>query len=97
MPKHHEVEKLATGVIEYSIRNTPSTPPWTTFTGVLEARRDSVVGERIIAMDPKATLGLRNKTDDHYEPERTYVTYDPKEWVRGIWTAPTNWNEIPSY
>ena len=97
MPKHNEVEKFATGVIEYSVRNTPSTPPWTTFSGVLEARRDSVIGKRIAAMDTNATDGMRIKTDDHYDPERTFLAYKPKEWVRGVWTAPKDWSEIPSY
>jgi len=97
MPKHNEVEKLATGVIEYSILNTPSTPPWTTFTGVLEAHRESVIGKRIIAMDPKATDGMRIKEEYHPYPERTFLAYKPKEWVRGVWTAPKDWSEIPSY
>jgi len=71
-------------VIEFSADTTPSRPPWTTFTGVLEARRDSVIGKRIIQMDPKATEG---KHKDH----------TPAEWVRGVWTAPDNWSEIERY
>jgi hypothetical protein len=63
---------------------TPSQPPWTSFTGILEARRDSVIGKRILAMDPKATDGKHKH-------------HTASEWVRGIWTAPTNWSEIPSY
>jgi len=38
---------------------TPSRPPWTTFTGILEARRDSPVGKRILAMDPNAIDGSK--------------------------------------
>ena len=71
--------------IEFSIENTPSRPPWTTFTGVLEARRDSVIGKRIIQMDPKATDG---KHKDHTPAE---------EWVRGLWTAPADWSEVERY
>jgi hypothetical protein len=67
-----------------STDSTPSQPPWTTFSGILEARRDSVVGKRIIKMDPNATEG---KHKDH----------TPAEWVRGIWTAPENWSEIERY
>jgi hypothetical protein len=63
---------------------TPSQPPWTTFTGILEARRDSVVGKRILAMDPKATEGKHKH-------------HTASEWVRGVWTAPENWNEIENY
>lgn len=66
--------------------STPSRPPWTTFTGVLEARRDSVVGQRILQMDPKAIDG-----------KHTYDGRNKTEWVRGIWFAPTNWNEIPNF
>ena len=71
-------------VIEFSADTTPSRPPWTSFTGVLEARRDSVIGKRIIKMDPKATEG-KDKT------------HTPSEWVRGLWTAPDNWSEIERY
>ena len=59
---------------------TPSTPPWTTFTGILEARRDSPVGKRILAKDPNATEGV-------------YPDRNQAEWVRGIWTAPTEWTQ----
>ena len=72
-------------VIEFNIDTTPSQPPWTTFTGILEARRDSVIGKRIIQMDPKATEG---KHKEHKPAE---------EWVRGLWTAPENWSEIERY
>lgn len=66
--------------------STPSRPPWTTFTGTLEARRDSVVGQRILQMDPKAIDG-----------KHTFDGRNKAEWVRGIWFSPSNWNEIPKF
>jgi hypothetical protein len=59
------------------IIDTPSRPPWSTWTGILEVRRDSAYGKRIVEMDSTATDGK------HPRCEGT-----ESEWVRGIWYAP---------
>ena len=66
------------------IVGTPSQPPWTTWTGILEVRRDSAYGKRIVEMDSSATDGMHPRCEGK-----------ESEWVRGIWYAPADWNEIP--
>ena len=61
------------------IVDTPSRPPWSTWTGILEVRRDSVYGKRIIEMDPSATDGKHPRCEGK-----------ESEWVRGIWYPPAN-------
>lgn len=72
---------------------TPSSPPWTTFTGVLEARRDSPVGKRILATDPNAIDGASASEEDLKKMHKR-SDEAKKEWVRGIWMAPENWKGI---
>ena len=75
---------------------TPSRPPWTTWSGILEAPRDSPVGKRILATDPNAIDGETASEDQlkkmHDRPEAA-----KKKWVRGVWMAPENWKEIEAY
>jgi len=75
---------------------TPSQPPWTTWSGLLEARRDSPVGKRILATDPDAIDG------ETASPEQLEKMHDRPEaakkgWVRGLWVAPENWKEFPEF
>jgi len=72
---------------------TPSRPPWTTFTGILEARRDSPVGKRILAMDPNAIDGSKASEEDLKKMHKR-AEEEKKEWVRGLWTAPQDWKGI---
>jgi hypothetical protein len=72
---------------------TPSRPPWTTFTGILEARRDSPVGKRILAMDPKAIDGA-SASDEDLKKMHKRSDEAKKEWVRGVWFAPEDWKGI---
>jgi len=74
--------------------STPSRPPWTTFTGILEARRDSVVGQRILQMDAKVKTVNKPVIELNSDGESIKKN---EEWVRGIWFAPSNWNEIPNF
>lgn len=89
-----------------TLDSTPSLPPWTTFTGVLEARRDSAVGKRIAATDPTATDGRREHLDHvamkeykmnnpEVDEEKLPTLYEsPSAWIRGLWTAPEDWTEL---
>ena len=72
---------------------TPSRPPWTTWTGILEARLDSPVGKRILAMDPNAINGSKASEEDLKKMHKR-SDEAKKEWVRGIWTAPEDWKGI---
>jgi hypothetical protein len=72
---------------------TPSQPPWTTWSGTLEARRDSPVGKRILATDPNVIDG-ETASEEQLKKMHTRPDADKKDWVRGIWMAPENWNGV---
>jgi len=57
-----------------SVDSTPSLPPWTTWNGILECRRDSKEGKRILEMNVKTADPLLSG-------------HSKEEWVRGIWIA----------
>lgn len=75
---------------------TPSQPPWTTWCGILEARRDSPVGKRILATDPDAIDGA-TASPDKLEKMHERPPAEKKEWVRGLWIAPENWKDFPEF
>jgi len=75
---------------------TPSQPPWTTWSGILEARRDSPVGKRILATDPNAIDG-ETASEEQLKKMHNRPDAAKKEWVRGIWMAPENWKEIEAF
>jgi len=75
---------------------TPSQPPWTTWSGILEARRDSPVGKRILATDPNAIDG-ETASEEQLKKMHNRPDAAKKEWVRGIWIAPEDWKEIEAF
>jgi hypothetical protein len=52
----------------------PSSPPWTTWSGLIQAKRDSEIGIKLAKMDCNATDGLVNKIKD-------------SSLILGMWTA----------
>jgi hypothetical protein len=70
---YFEYTNKDTGKVTY----TPSSPPWTTWSGLMACPLKTQFGERL-----KKKCG-----GQAYENEG-------KTWVKGYWTAPTDWPEM---
>jgi hypothetical protein len=78
-PEHVEYYDNSTVIFKKKPEIVPSSPPWTTWSGILMCDEDSDMGRKIRESDPNAEPG-------YLMIEKKKIPIPGK--VRGLWTAP---------
>ena len=76
---------LPTNILfKYKEENVPSSPPWTTFNGLIQAHEKSEIGKKLKSMDPNCQPGF--KLDGTGKDKgKNKILLDG--YIRGLWTS----------
>ena len=69
---------------KYKEENVPSSPPWTTFNGVIQAQEDSEIGKKLKLMDPNYEQGYKLETSGKDKGKKKILL---DGYIRGLWTS----------
>ena len=71
-------------LFKYKEENVPSSPPWTTFNGVIQAKEDSETGLTLKRMDCNYEPGYKLETSGKEKGKKKIFM---EGYIRGLWTS----------